>query len=64
MNKFNVMPHLNVFIYDQLIRNKMQNIREGLTALENMFEQFQESSALTFSSLCFKNEWSLHGTTK
>ena len=35
VNKFNVMPHLNVFIYDQLIRNKMQNIREGLTALEN-----------------------------
>lgn len=50
VNKFNVMPHLNVFIYDQLIRNKMQNIREGLTALENFSVKYVWAVPRIFST--------------
>ena len=67
-NKLNVIPHLGLSIYDQLIRNKIQNITEGLTALAiirwNKFEELQESSAKTFPSLCLKNGYFLHENNK
>ena len=37
VSKFNVIAHLGLSIYDQLICNKIQNITEGLTALASFF---------------------------